>query len=210
MKTATARLQIVLLICVAGAWAIFGFCLSQKTPAQTASAASAADSPKQTNAAATVYQSDLLDIARAPNEPVRVADTRIDKTGDLLIEVENGSSQPVTLIRYYLAHADCPKSVKPFAYLIGYGDRSASSGNGESKTEQPLAPHSRATLRVAQKTYKGILNAQKLWKCASSAKPKLILRQVTFKDRSGWEGFADGASHSEWNGRFLTAGQNKQ
>ena len=201
MKRTTAYLQMVLLVLAA---AILGFYLLKKTPEQAVSAATT-NLPNQTNAATFVYQSDLLNISRAPNEPVTVVDARIDKTGDLIIEVENISSRPVTYIGYYLAPAVCPKSVKPAAYWVGYGDQSVLSSTSKHKTDLPLDPSRKVTLTVSQKVYKGILKFQKSANCASSAKPELNLSRVVFNDRSGWQGFADGAAHSEWNGRFLPA-----
>lgn len=207
MKRMTAYFALALLILAVGAAAVSSFYFLTKTPALSVSAAANPLNP--TTAAALIDQSDWLKIARSPNEPVRVAETRFDDAGKIIIQVENISSQPIIFIGYILAPADCPKSNHPAAFYLRYGDQSGLRGNGEHEIDPPVDPSGRATLTISQKTYKGILNAQKSAKCASAAKPKLNLMRVVFADRSGWEGFADGVDHSEWNGRFVTAEPDK-
>ncbi len=152
--------------------------------------------------AVPAFQSDLLNIVRAPDEPLNIVDIRLgnSKSGDLIIEVENISSKPVTFIGYTLAPADdCPKSDHPLAFWVGYGDWSVLPGDGERGVDPPVNPNHKVTLTFSR--YGGILKYHRWAKCPAGVKPDLYLNKVAFSDGTGWEGFADGIDHSEWNGR---------
>ena len=158
--------------------------------------------PSQRSSIPPTYQADVLKLVRAPNEPVSILEIRFANSGDLLIDIENISPKPMIFAGYVLAPFDrCPKTDHPMAVWIGYGDWSVISGNGIHKIDAPIDPAHKVTLTVSRKVYDEILNSQKLAKCISSAKPELYLDKVAFNDGSGWQGFADGVDHSEWNGR---------
>jgi hypothetical protein len=134
---------------------------------------------------------------------VSILDIRFANSRDLLIDLENVSSKPIIFVGYVLAPFDrCQKSDHPMAFWIGYGDWTVLSANGSHEIDAPVDPSHKVTLTISQKVYDGILNSQKLAKCPSSAKPELYLDKVAFNDGSGWQGFAGGADHSEWNGRL--------
>ena len=158
--------------------------------------------PEQSSPASAPYQSDVLNIVRAPNEPVSIVDVRFGDIGDLLVEVTNISPKSVIFAGYILAPFDhCPESDHPMSFGVGYGDWRMLSGDGTHKIDPPAPAGQKVILRVPRKTYELILNSQKRAKCPFSAKPDLYLDKVAFDDGSGWEGFADGVDHSEWNGR---------
>jgi hypothetical protein len=53
-----------------------------------------------------------------------------------------------------------------------------------------------------------MLEGMERWKkkygCAETVLPELVLMNVVFTDGTGWEGFADGPNHDQWNGRPWT------
>ena len=206
MKRILAYLTIALLTFAIGL-AVYIY-LFKKTPESKVSMASGL--PSQTSSVAPTYQSDVLKIVRAPNEPVNIVDIRFANTGDLLVEVKNTSSKTIIFIGYVLAPFDrCPESDHPMALWVGYGDWSVLSNDGSHKIDPPVDPSRKVTLTISRKAYEGILNSQKAAKCPSSAKPELHLNKVAFNDGSRWEGFADGVDHSEWNGRLWVPEQKK-
>ncbi len=194
-------LTIALLTFAVGVTVALNLHLFKKTPDSKVGVESRL--PSQTSSVARNYQSEVLTIIRAPNEPVNIVDIRFANAGDLFIEVENTSSKPIIFVGYVLSPFDrCPKSDHPMALWVGYGDWRVLSNDSNHKIDPPVDPNSKVTLTVSRKAYEGILNSQKSAKCPSSAKPELYLNKVAFDDGSGWEGFADGIDHSEWNGRL--------
>jgi hypothetical protein len=194
MKRIITYLTIAFLTFAVGVTVALNLHLFKKAPESKVSAASSV-SP--------AYHSDVIKIVRAPNEPVNIVDIRFANTGDLIVEVDNTSSKPIIFVGYVLSPFDrCPKSDHPMALWVGYGDWSVLSNDSSHKIDPPVGPSHKVTLTVSRKAYEGILSSQKSAKCPSSAKPELYLNKVAFSDGSGWEGFADGVDHSEWNGRL--------
>jgi hypothetical protein len=147
----------------------------------------------------------FLKILRAPNEQVRVIGVRHATSvqlnpGDLLIDIENLSEKPIRFIYYTLAPADCPSSDHPVSFGVGYGDWSAVSPR-KTTTDSPIPAHGRREISFPASIYSGFLNYQKSHGCSPRQRPELTLDKVAFCDGTGWEGFADGPDHSEWNGR---------
>jgi len=146
-----------------------------------------------------------LRIIRSPNEPVQVVGVRFIKSAqsnsrDLLLEVENLSAKSVRFVGYTVAPAGCPRSDHPAAYNIGYGDWAAISVTG--KHVDPAIPaHVRKNVNLPASVYAGYLSYQKSHGCSADQRPELTLDKVAFCDGTGWEGFADGPDHSQWNGR---------
>lgn len=150
------------------------------------------DAGKRTSSVPEAYQSELVNIVHIPDEPVRIVDIRLTKTGELLIEIENISPQTITFVGYTIAPFDrCPKSDHPMAFWIGHGDWSVLSGEGSYKTGAPIAPGQKFTLADSRNAYEGILNSQKSAKCPAAAKPELQVRMVAFDDDSRWGGVGD-------------------
>lgn len=154
----------------------------------------------------TIFPADdsgaILKIISGSNEPVRVIGIQSIKPGqsDLLISIENLTARPIRFASYTVAPADCPRSDHPAAFGIGYGDWSAVS-IGREPIDSPIPAHGRTEIRLPAHIYSGFVNYQKSHGCSSQKRPELWLDKVAFCDGTGWEGFADGPAHSEWNGR---------
>jgi|WetSurMetagenome_2_1015567.scaffolds.fasta_scaffold195447_2 hypothetical protein len=146
-----------------------------------------------------------LRFIRSPNEPVQVIGVRSIKSGqsnsrDLLIEIENLSTKSIRFVGYTVAPADCPRSDHPAAYNIGYGDWAAVSVT-EKHVDAAIPAHARKEVLLPASVYSGYLSYQKSHGCSSDQRSEVWLKNVAFCDGTGWEGFADGPAHSEWNGR---------
>ncbi len=144
----------------------------------------------------------ILKIIRSPNEPVRVIGVRLTNPAEseLLIEIENLTAKPIQFVFYTVAPADCPRSDHPAARDVGYGDWAAVS-QVRKAIDPPVPPYGRKEISYPSSIYSGFIGYQKNHGCSSQQRPELYLRNVAFCDGTGWEGFADGPNHSEWNGR---------
>ena len=147
-----------------------------------------------------------LKIISSTNEPVRLIRIHPVKPGqsDLLIEIENLTAKPIRFVSYRLAPADCPRSDHPAAVGIGYGDWSAAFPHLRKYIESPIPGYGKKGIRFPRSLYKELLQYQKSHGCLSHQRPELMLDKVAFCDGTGWEGFAGGPHHSEWNGRDWT------
>jgi hypothetical protein len=148
------------------------------------------------------YQSDLLTLERAPNEPLKIEGIRRGDSGDIQIDVSNISSKTIIFAGYHFSpRDDCPKSNHPLSFWVGYGDWKMLGRKGDVKIDPPIPPNRKVTMTIPLKMYRVILQEHKFARCLDSAKPGLTLGNVAFSDGAGWEGLADGPDHSEWNGR---------
>lgn len=143
-------------------------------------------------------------LSPAPNEPVKVKAIHSDPKKremslDLVIEIQNRAEKPIRYIAYTLGWPSCPKAhTKPLSPMIEYGEM----GPGSRKKEIGIG--ATAELHIPGKTLDGIAKWATKNGCASTVRPDFVLEKVVFSDGTGWEGFADGPEHRQWNGRPWT------
>lgn len=177
---------------------------------------------KQPQSAAKRDVADLISINSALNEPVRVVRMRfrddvVGQSGrnrsavdsripDLLVEVLNVSTKVVRFVGYTLDPPDrCPRWRHPLSYWIWHGDPTALSGRPlKGPPGVPLQPGERIDLVVKGDYLESIRSMSIRAKCPPGVRSEMTISKVAFTDGTGWEGFADGPNHDQWNGRPWT------
>jgi hypothetical protein len=153
---------------------------------------------------ASARQQSVVEYLEAPDQPVRVKSVSLAKSGDLEVVIRNASPQAVRFVGFLLAPAECPAPIKPAALWMAYGDRSALDGEANQPAEAALLSGEAITLSLSATSYQRVLGGQVARGCSADALPQLLLDKVAYCDGTGWEGIADGADHSAWNGRPWT------
>lgn len=182
-----------------------------------ASLARGAQEKPRSDGGVDVDPANLISICGAANEPVSVVATHAraraeasSRSGspiaDLIVEVTNRSDKPVSYIRYTLDPPDrCPGWSHPFSYWVWYGQPVGPSHRKIPGTAgPPVAPGKKVELVLRGVDLEFIRWKGIQAKCHPGAKSDLTIAKVAFTDGTGWEGFADGPNHDQWNGRPWT------
>jgi hypothetical protein len=153
----------------------------------------------------------LLSVMQAKNEPVSVVamqreDTGTDK-GNLVVRLKNVASRSIRFLSYTFVSPRCPKSPpKTAGRGIFFGDSAyLSKANAKlTKNEPPVPPGERFSIVVPSAWLVGAKKGARMYGCADDVRPTLYLTHVIFTDGTGWEGFANGSNHDQWDGRPWT------
>jgi hypothetical protein len=132
-------------------------------------------------------------LGKVPNQPIELVKLQFvregDRSGNLLIEIENKTEKPVAFVRYWLLPMPC-RQYNIGNLFIDYG----LEGSVKSKTANgaSIAPHQKTTIEVKRNKVERYLKptGPASMPCRPNdpwEKPALSLRKVLFSDGSEWD-----------------------
>jgi hypothetical protein len=133
-------------------------------------------------------------MAKVPDQPIELVRLELirggDQRGDLLLEIENKSENPITFVEYWLLAMPC-RQYDLHAWPIEYGVEGPVTKKSINR-DSTLAPHEKATIRVESIKVDQYLKptGRASMDCRANdpwGKPALSLRKVRFADGSVWD-----------------------